>query len=876
MTEPLQAPTEQVYSGLASRHDIWITIKANDTTILQVSPSMASLLGKTERGLINRRFLDFVQDEKSICKHLNKRRLNEDAGEKVIEIRLKRSATAVLLMTCRMSFTVLDGSWVAIISRYSYHPDQPLLDGDIKLQRWFQLSMESAGYAHWEHCLITGVTANSEGLYDIVGVDPMVKIIDSEKWLSLVHPDDCNETPELAVADNLSLTNRFNTQYRVRHHSGRWIWVEDHVLVIRDSSNWRPRRMIGMRRDVTESRSFECFVNEIPMLLCSINTAGQILEVSDQWLSRFGFDRGEVSNRQLDDFQTRLAADRMTGHILPALWSEGTLSNVPDTYLSKSGDLLDVLLSARTELDANGEPFKAVLTMVDVTDRNRDQEALHRAEAQFKEAFTNAAHGMALVQLDGKFNEVNQSLCAYLKYEPQALLALNLTAILDPDDTAAMDEALTGLAKGTRANIHREQRFMCRDGKLVWGLISMAIVRNQAGKPMQLVMQLSDTDSLKRATEQLHHAQKMEAIGQLTSGIAHDFNNLLTIVQGNLQLLKRQSDTGKHDPELLDTALQASKRGTDLIAGLLAFSRKQCLDPKSIDVEKMFDEMRDMLLRTIGDQIQSEFAVSQDIWRTRCDQTQLISAIVNLAINARDAMSDGGKLEIVAQNMQLYGSPELPAGDYVQISVSDSGAGMSDEVISKALQPYFTTKSQGSGTGLGLSMVDGFAKQSGGSLTVESEIGIGTTATIYLPRDLDEVEIQPEPAIQVDCVRIEELKVLIVEDDSDVRTTTQRLFQSLGCDVIAAGDANSALQMLAEHRDIDVLFSDIIMPGGVNGFELADKVELDYPDIKILLTSGHRFGLTPVSDKQEDKYLVLQKPFDLDRLTKRLQALFGK
>ena len=380
--------------------------------------------------------------------------------------------------------------------------------------------------------------------------------------------------------------------------------------------------------------------------------------------------------------------------------------------------------------------------------------------------------------------------------------------------------------------------------------------------------------------EQLLQAQKMEAIGQLTGGISHDFNNLLTVIVGNLELLEMRIED-EDQRELMTEALEASEMGARLTDRLLAFARRSPLKPKVVDLNKLVLGLTDLLHRTLGEPIDLSTTLSTDLWVTRTDATQIETAIVNLAVNARDAMSDGGKLIVETRNALIdekYAAAEsgLEPGNYVQLSVSDTGAGMTAEIRDRVFEPFFTTKESGHGTGLGLSMVYGFAKQSNGHVTIHSEPGTGTMVNLYLPRHEAAAEIaEPVPAKALDTTLEGEL-ILVVEDDDRLRRLTLTRLKKLGYEVLEAANGPEALTVLEGALSVDLVFTDLVMPGGMSGYDLCEEVRNRGYRVKLLLTSGYAEELAH-TDKLESEHLsILRKPYRQADLANRIkQALVG-
>jgi signal transduction histidine kinase len=389
-----------------------------------------------------------------------------------------------------------------------------------------------------------------------------------------------------------------------------------------------------------------------------------------------------------------------------------------------------------------------------------------------------------------------------------------------------------------------------------------------------------------RAENALRQAQKMEAIGQLTGGIAHDFNNLLTIVIGGLDSIDRhladlpESQSIARIRRFRAMALDGARRAATLTSRLLAFSRRQPLDPKAIDVNRLIVGLADLLQRTLGETVALETVSGGELWQAIADPSQLENAILNLALNARDAMPNGGKLTIETSNAYLdeeYASklPEfLEPGQYVQIAVCDTGVGMTDDVLQKAFEPFFTTKETGKGTGLGLSQVHGFVRQSGGHVRIYSEVGQGTTVKLYLPRTLQDVMSLDEANLDtVESVRGGAERILVVEDDDSLREFSTRALIELGYRVIYAKSAPRALELIERHSNINLLFTDVVLPDGMNGRQLADEARRRRPELRVLYTTGYTRNAIVHQGRLDPGINFIGKPFTFEQLARRVRAI---
>ena len=398
--------------------------------------------------------------------------------------------------------------------------------------------------------------------------------------------------------------------------------------------------------------------------------------------------------------------------------------------------------------------------------------------------------------------------------------------------------------------------------------------------PMQGVAAFGAVDmTLRRQRDRfLQHAQKMDALGYMTGGIAHDFNNLLTVVLMNLDVIREDPSIMQKFGRRVELMSAASQKGSSLVRQLLAYARKQPLEPEVVDLRELMPGLVDLIKRTIGEDIDIETKVSDDVWTTIVDPAQFESAVVNLALNARDAMPEGGKLSLELANTALDAAyatlhAEVTAGDYVMFAISDTGCGMPPEVIARAFDPFFTTKGDGRGTGLGLSMVYGFVKQTGGHIKIYSVSGRGTTFKLYFPR-CHEIAIESKPSSQAAAPTGTET-ILIVEDDDRLRTTTDGVLKDLGYETLQAANGHSALALLEKGKPVDLLFTDMILSGPVSGRKLAEAAREIQPKIKILYTSGYREKATQHECQLDQTVGLLNKPYRVEELATTLRSLLA-
>jgi PAS domain S-box-containing protein len=493
---------------------------------------------------------------------------------------------------------------------------------------------------------------------------------------------------------------------------------------------------------------------------------------------------------------------------------------------------------------------------------------------------------MALVAPTGEVSIANSAFWDFTGRSPELSVAFDET--VHADDRAQLLARMSELIKGGLPSIRQELRYPRPDGRLMHGETTIALIRNESGEISQLTVQIVDMTDKQEIARSLQRAQKMEAIGQLTGGLAHDFNNLLTVIIGNLELLEGKLPDDRSTKRLSE-AISAARKGSDLTRQMLAFARRQVLEPREVQLNELVSDLAPLLSRTIGEMVQLKVAVMDGNPKALIDPSQLESAILNLAINARDAMPKGGHLTIETQPVyldQAYAAkyPEVTPGHYVMVAVSDTGNGMSPELLERVFQPFFTTKEQGKGSGLGLSMVYGFIKQSGGHINIYSEVGHGTAVKMYLPRkfaagealpDIEGVAAAPDAPVQVaelDAPPPRKTKILVVEDQEAVRAVACGFLEDFGYDVVEAEDGLQALSRLQETPDIDLMFSDVVMPGGLNGFDLAQAARGIRPDLKIVHTSGYPKGA--MVHQEEPRFregFIIMKPYRREDLQKILR-----
>jgi PAS domain S-box-containing protein len=485
---------------------------------------------------------------------------------------------------------------------------------------------------------------------------------------------------------------------------------------------------------------------------------------------------------------------------------------------------------------------------------------------------------LVIVDRNGVWRTVNPAWTRTFGWSEAELLNRTSEWLEHPDDGGLTRMDVGHLIQGN-LTVRFESRFRHKDGSYRW--LSWTGVPDQDrifAVARDVTAEKAATERLKATEEALRQSQKMEAVGQLTGGIAHDFNNLLTGIVGSLDLLQIRLNQGRTDnaARYIEAAMISANRAAALTHRLLAFARRQPLIPKGVNVNQLIVSLEDLLRRTIGETIDLKIVAADDLWCTLCDPNQLESALLNLAINARDAMPEGGKLTISTANARLddatADTPALPPGDYICIAVTDTGTGMSAEVAARAFDPFFTTKPIGQGTGLGLSMIYGFARQSNGHATIDSRLGEGTSIRLYLPRYQGGVAAPHRSAARASEHAASGETVLVVEDEPIVRGVILEMLQDQGFRTLEAVDGPSGLRLLRSRARIDLLVTDVGLPG-LTGRQLADQARETRPGLKILFMTGYAESAAISQGFLQPGMEMITKPFELDNLSRKIRSM---
>ena len=502
---------------------------------------------------------------------------------------------------------------------------------------------------------------------------------------------------------------------------------------------------------------------------------------------------------------------------------------------------------------------------------------LRASERRFDALARVSPVGVFYTDRKGRFQYVNETWCALTGISPAEAVERDWLEEVHPDDRHPVVREWKECVLGNRPFM-AEFRFLCSRGAVTWVVGQATAQTDDDGEIVGYVGTLTDVTELKDTEHKLRQAQKMEAMGQLTGGIAHDFNNILAVVMGNLEFLEELLEGNDRVTKVLGRAIGGVQRGAGLTERLLAFSRKQHLEPECLDITEVISRIVEILRRTLGENISVQTAFAGDLSPVMADRSQLENVILNLAVNSRDAMPEGGFFIVDSQNIVIVdrGATEyafLRPGHYVIVAVSDTGTGMPPEVVSRVFDPFFTTKEAGMGSGLGLSMVYGFVKQSDGYVTVDSREGHGTTVKLYLPAADAAGAVIPKRSEQEKNYVGGDETILVVEDEPEVRSLAVDILKTLGYTVLEAEDGKAALEVLEGAPGVDLLFTDVVMPGGLSGNDLAREAGRQAKHIKILFTSGYPADRLDDGKGQNGAVKLLRKPYTKRELAETIRSV---
>jgi two-component system cell cycle sensor histidine kinase/response regulator CckA len=704
----------------------------------------------------------------------------------------------------------------------------------------------------------------------------------------ITHPDDLAESLGRREA-LLAGQSHFVQRKRYLHRDGHVLWCVTNVSLVRDERG-RPHLYVGQVQDVTDrKRADEDLARERSLLRTLIDTLPDAIWTKDAE-ARFvvsnrahvtlvrAATEAEVVGKTGFDFHPADLARAYHEDDLRVLHRGETVFNKEELVRDASGrDQWHLVIKVPLR-DRDGKVTGLVGISRNIQYRKETEDALRAGEERFRAFFDATTVAMVEISPDARYLRANAAFFRMFGYTPEDLPNLTVADVVYPEDREAVLAQYGRVGQGETTSYEADRRYRRKDGSPLWARVSVVAARDGTGLPKLVTAVVIDMTDRKKLEEQFRQAQKMEAVGRLAGGVAHDFNNLLTVINGYGQMLLERLPAGDPTRELVQEMTAAGERAAGLTAQLLAFSRKAILEPRLLDLNEVVTQSAKFLRRIIGEDVTLSTALAPSLSRVKADPTQLEQVLLNLAVNARDAMPGGGKLTIETHGVRLRDEdaalyPDLPPGHYVQLAVSDTGVGMTDEVKVRLFEPFFTTKEVGKGTGLGLSVVHGAVKQSGGRVDVYSEVGVGTTFKILLPA----VAAASTPASGLMRIAPKGAEVvLLVEDEDAVRKLARMGLEMQGYTVLEARGGADAIRIAqARSEPIHILVTDVVMPG-MGGREVAETLRAKRPGLKVLYVSGYtddavvRHGIVEATDA------FLQKPFTPLSLARKVRAVLDK
>jgi len=707
----------------------------------------------------------------------------------------------------------------------------------------------------------------------------------------LTHPDDKEQNQQEISDILLGILDSRILEKRYIHKTGETVWARLSITLQRDDSG-NPLHLIAITENITNTKLAEAQRSEAERSLmqllrnlpgvayrCLYDNDWTMLYVSESFKSLTGYDADDVLENKALTYASLIHPDdrQYAADIVDKALTQNQTFQVEYRITHKDGDIRWFWEQGSGVRDKDGNIIAIEGYITDITLQKEADANIRESEQRFQ--LLSKATNDAIWDLDLLTNELwlSDSFATLfgIESEETAPTVEDWENRIHPDDRVRAVNNLKRAIETCQQGLSDNYKFRRLDGSYADVIDRGYIIYNDANVAVRMVGVITDISERLEMEEKLRQSQRLEAVGQLTGGVAHDFNNLLTVIVGNAEIITESLASDSKLRGLSEMIQEAADRGAELIRSLLAFSRKQALDPKHIDANQLLNNFQGLLSRSIGEAIQLELALEPDLWLAQVDPGQLENALLNLAINARDAMPSGGRLLIETLNVSLsedYGSQhDVTPGDYVIIGVSDTGVGIAPENLDKVFEPFYTTKSKDKGTGLGLAMVYGFARQSYGHINVYSEVGQGTTIRLYLPRSPEEVATAENASVLHIQPQIGNESILVVEDDELVRNYVISQLEFMGYKVISASNGSEAMEIIQSDADIDLLFTDVVMPGGMSGRELSDKAQRIRPQLKVLFTSGYTENSIVHHGRLDPGVMLLSKPYSRDELTTKIR-----
>lgn len=668
---------------------------------------------------------------------------------------------------------------------------------------------------------------------------------------------------------------------------GKELWFHSTLVPVNDDKG-RIDYIIVVSINITEQKQAEVKLLAQSQIISNMEEGASLIRTSDAKIvyanpaceEMFGYGPGEMIGKHASilNIPAHISPENVINGVVRGLKVDGVWRGEVKNS-KKDGSLF----WCSATLSAYDHPVYGEVWLVvhsDITERKRAEEQHLKSEQLFRSYFDLGLIGMATTSLEKGWVSINDKLCEIVGYSKDELIKLTWSEITHPDDLEADMAQFNRVLAGEIEGYALDKRFIRKDGKIIHASISARCIRKEDGSIDYFVALIQDITVRKLAEEALRRDQKMDAIGQLSGGIAHDFNNILGIIIGNLSFLKDEAANNDKVLNRIKKIDKAAQRATDLSKQLLSISRKQETEAVPTNINKLIRGMGNLITRSITPEVEVVQQFFDGLWLTEIAPGDFEDSLLNLILNARDAMPDCGRLTIETSNCILDAAyctrnHGFTPGEYVQLTVSDTGMGILSEQQERIFEPFFTTKPKGKGTGLGLAMVFGFCKRSKGHIKVYSELGIGTTFSLYLPRSTMLEQTVDTTEQHVDVIPRGYETILIVDDEKDLLELARESLQSVGYKVLTANNGKQALERLAKNPAISLLFSDVVMPGGINGYELAELATKNQSGLKVLLTSGFTEKATAHNEQSRFNINLLSKPYSQSALTLQVRILLG-
>jgi PAS domain S-box-containing protein len=845
-----------------------------------VNPQACELLGYTEQELLRLSVIDVVAPEDLAAQPLRLDALRDHQRVRSERLLLRKDGRRV---PTEISSRILpDGRFQAIVRDIS---ERKAADAALRRGReWLELAHSAGGIGVWEWDLQADRAIWSDSYYQLLGLEPGPEA-NYALWLERVHPDD------LALVEGnfaaVQAGGRFTTDYRIVRPDGQVRW---HYNVGTSSldADGRPHRITGMSVDVTERKLAEAALREseeryrslidnaTDLIYCH-DLNGRFLSLNRAGEEITGYTQAELLQLTLLDLVAPEYWDLLRQRARNRIDEGNTQRTTCELeLLARDGRRVPVEISSAAIIQ-NGQIVALQGIARDTSARRAAEAALRASEARFRAICEASPIGMFLTDAGGDSLYSNPAMLQQIGLSADRALGTAWLEVVHPDDRAVIRSAWSTAVR-ERCGFEINQRVLREEGAIAQLVIRVAPVWEGA-ELLGFVGCSLDVTERASLEEQLRQAQKMEAVGRLAGGVAHDFNNMLAVINGYSDLCLTHLEPSHPLGDSLQEIKKAGERAATLTRQLLAFSRKQMLRPEILDLNQVVSDMHTMLSRLIGEDVLLGTRLAGDLDRISADPGQIEQVILNLAVNARDAMPRGGRLTLVTHNVQLDTAAVRrhagqPPGPYVLLEVSDTGCGMPPEVQARIFEPFFTTKGLGEGTGLGLATVYGIVTQSGGHLEVESTPEVGSTFRIYLPRAAAGAVAEPQPPAATEVPRGTET-ILLVEDEGMVRTLVRTVLEGCGYHVLEAANTEELERIREQHRDlIDLLLTDVVMPGR-SGPEVAELLRRDYPELRVLFMSGYTDDAVIRHGVSTAEAAFIQKPFSPLALAQKVRELLN-